>query len=123
MANKFKSKGMVILNDFGRRPNSVEEFLEETIEGSDNNTQLQENTTAPIYRSSDSQLPQITNQQYSSITDKAVLGRLHIEIRQDLVEKLLELVYQRKKDPNKRGKGATQRAIIEEALEQYFRNS
>jgi hypothetical protein len=46
--------------------------------------------------------------------------RLHVQIRQDLVDKLLNEVFSRKRDPNIRNRDASQRAIIEEALEEYF---
>jgi hypothetical protein len=51
---------------------------------------------------------------------KETLGRLHIQIRQDLIEKLLGTVFERKRNP--RNRGASQRAVIEEALENYFKN-
>jgi len=51
---------------------------------------------------------------------KENLGRLHIQIRQDLIEKLLDTVFNLKRNPNNRG--ASQRAVIEEALENYFKN-
>ena len=47
-------------------------------------------------------------------------GRLHIQIRQDLIEKLLNTVFERKRDPKNRG--ASQRMVIEEALELFFKN-
>jgi hypothetical protein len=37
-----------------------------------------------------------------------------------LVQKLLEAVFKRKRDPRFRGRDATQRFIIEDALEHYF---
>ena len=51
---------------------------------------------------------------------KENLGRLHIQIRQDLFERLLRAVFERKCDPKNRG--ASQRAVIEEALENHFDN-
>jgi hypothetical protein len=43
-------------------------------------------------------------------------------MRQDLVDKLLDAVFKRKRDPKVKNQNATQRAIIEEALENYFKN-
>jgi hypothetical protein len=48
--------------------------------------------------------------------------RIHIHIRQDLANKVLDVVVQRKKDPKYSKRGASQRAIIEEALEYYFKS-
>ena len=46
--------------------------------------------------------------------------RIHVNIRQDLSDKMLNLVYKRKKEQTTLKKDATQRAIIEEALEMFF---
>jgi hypothetical protein len=45
--------------------------------------------------------------------------RLHVEIRQDLVNRILDEVFSRKRN-RASGNEATQRAIIEEALEEFF---
>lgn len=50
------------------------------------------------------------------------LGRLHIEIRCELLQQLMQCVYKRKCDPKFKGR-STQRAVIEEALEAYFHKS
>ncbi len=46
--------------------------------------------------------------------------RVHVHIRLDLANKMLDLVYERKKRGYHKKKDASQRAIIEEALEYYF---
>ena len=131
MANKFKSKGTAILSGAGRRPNSIGDFLQDITDETRKDALLRKTSKPPLDQFSDPQLHASTDPQLlksidqgnSSNTGKAaLLGRLHIEIRQDLAERLLELVYQRKRNPNIKGKVATQRAIIEEALEQYFIN-
>ena len=49
------------------------------------------------------------------------LGRLHLQVRRDLSEKLLDAAFRRKRDPKFRGR-ASQRSVVEDALDQYFRN-
>ena len=49
------------------------------------------------------------------------LARLHLQVRRDLSEKLLEATFKRKRDPKFKGR-ASQRSVVEDALEQYFRN-
>ena len=67
-------------------------------------------------------LPKSTNVQMhmTSKVQGEELGRLHIQIRQDLIEKLLDMVFKRKSDRKVRNRNATQRAVVEEALEMYF---
>ena len=47
-------------------------------------------------------------------------ARIHIHIRQDLFNKILDLAFERKKDRTTTARGASQRAIIEEALEFFL---
>ena len=118
--DKFKNKGRAILNGKERLPGSVEEFIKDEVETSDpaattkyTNTHLQASS-------------QILSQNIKSQSqdppkpDMEPLGRLHIEIQQDLMDQLLELVFMRKRDPYIKGRAATQRGIIEEALQLYF---
>lgn len=49
------------------------------------------------------------------------LGRLHLQVRRDLSEKLLDVVFKRKRDPKFKGR-ASQRSVVEDALDRYFRN-
>ena len=48
------------------------------------------------------------------------LGRLHLQIRQDLIDRLLDEVFSRKRNPSISNRAATQRAVIEEALELFL---
>ena len=103
--DKFRSKGKNILSGQDVRPNSVEDFL---------------NDSPDVYLHKSP----FTQKQNSSNTQtrwQENLGRIHIQIRQDLAETLLKLVYKRKSDPNIKGRRATQRGIIEEALESYLK--
>jgi hypothetical protein len=118
-ANKFKSKGAAILKDSEPRPNSVGEFLNDITDGTASDSDLRKPPTTLLHNSFDQQLCPATHRHQLTVTGKES-ARLHIEIRRDLAEKLLDLVYQRKRDPTIRGKAATQRKIIEEALENYF---
>lgn len=105
--SKFRSKGSEIL---GREPpSSVESFLNNSPDSPEDHpsSHKSENTQNHKPTFVGSELP-------------AKLGRLHIEIRLDLAQQLLTLVFQRKCDPQRK-KQATQRAVIEEALEEYFR--
>ena len=54
------------------------------------------------------------------INPEEQLERLHIQIRKGLSDKLIELVYKRKRNPEISRNKSTQRAIIEESLEEYF---
>jgi hypothetical protein len=113
-AGKFKSKGSNILKGQGSMPDSMKDFLNDTQKHKSINTQLHENTNPEINNSTNEHLLQGPNYQ------KEELGRLHIQIRQDLIEKLLDTVFKRKRDRKVKNRNATQRAIIEEALETYF---
>jgi len=102
-AENFRKKGTSILKD---EPKGIGDFL---------------NDSSP--RSENSHLHIPTKAHMHKIKDKRdELGRLHIQIKQDLIDKLIETVYKRKTDPKTKKKNATQRAIIEEALKLFFDN-
>jgi len=113
-AGKFKSKGANILRGQQSGPNNMEDFLKDT--------QKRESTNPRFHKSTNEHFPRATNHQiHRTLKDrKEELGRLHIQIRQDLIEKLLDAVFKRKRDHKVENRNATQRAIIEEALEKYF---
>ena len=106
--NLFKSKAKNILKS---SPQSMKEFLEHSSENQ--------------YEKGDAQIhngakPQMLNPPAEDESPQSIV-RLHVHIRQDLANKLLELVFQRKKIRDSTKKEASQRAIIEEALEMYFK--
>ena len=102
---QFRSRGSEIL---GRTtPASVESFINDSA-----------GTHDPESHKSVNPHPHNPTKEVAESTSQ--LGRLHIEVRLDLVQQLMQCVYQRKCDPQLK-KRATQRAIIEEALEEYFR--
>ena len=119
---KFKSKGEGILRGQQPEPGSMEDFLKDT--------QYHQDTTAHLHKNTNPQKDNSTNEQFLQATNhhghqtpkeqKHKLCRLHIQIRQDLVDKLLDMVFKRKLDPKIKNRNATQRVIIEEALESYF---
>ena len=121
-AGKFRSKAASILEGQKSRPDSMEDFLKDTQKRKSTNTNLQETTNPQNHNSTNEHSPQTTNYQMhkTSIDRKEELGRLHIQIRQDLIEKLLGRVFERKRDRKIKNRSATQRAVIEEALEKYF---
>jgi phage terminase large subunit-like protein len=119
---QFKSKGANILEGHLKKPNSMMDFLE--------NTQNQESTSPHIHKSANPQKHSSTNENFLGATGYQMhktsesqsykVCRLHIQIRQDLVDKLLDMVFKRKRDPAVKMRDASQRAIVEEALEKYF---
>ena len=115
-SGKFKSKYKPVLYKKDVAPDSMEAFLKGEPAGDRTLAQTQKTASTQIHNSTDAQ-PANTRPE-----SKENLGRLHIQIRQDLIEKLLESVYQRKRDSMVKNRDATQRAIIEEALEKYFQN-
>ena len=100
-AEKFKHKGENILKNL---PTGIKDFLY--------NSPLKDENTHPH----NSTKPQIS----ISKEEKEDLGRLHIQIRQNLIDKIVATVFKRKSNPKIIKRNATQRAVIEEALEMYF---
>jgi hypothetical protein len=121
-ANKFKSKAEKILRREESGFNSMQDFLKNTQLRKSTITDLPNNTNAQIQNLTNAHLPKSTNIQMHMTSKVQVeeLGRLHIQIRQDLIEKLLDTVFKRKRDRKVKNRKATQRAVIEEALEMYF---
>jgi len=99
-ADKFKTKGASIL----KGPTNIRNFINDSSEHKEN-AQIHKNTFPQLHK---------TPAQHSK------LGRLHLQIRQDLIDKLIDTVFKRKRDPNIDNRDATQRAVIEDALESYF---
>jgi hypothetical protein len=120
--DKFKIEGKAILNGKKPLPNSVKDFIRDA-DGSHGESAARDkstNTHLQVSREPQSPKPTKGQNQDLSTQDAEPLGRLHIEIRQDLMDQFLGLVYQRKRDPYIKGRAATQRGIIEEALQHYF---
>ena len=101
----FRAKGADILKD---GVSGIGDFLRDSLSRRENQ-QLHKPT-----------MPQMHAEPDKTFTHEA-LGRLHLQVRRDLSEKLLEAAFKRKRDPRFKGR-ASQRSVVEDALEQYFRN-
>ena len=120
--DKFKNKGRAILNGKESLPNSVKDFIKDASGFPGHGEGRSKDANTHLHVPMKPQSPKTVESQNLEPPkpDMEPLGRLHIEIRQDLMDQLLELVFQRKRDPNIKGRAATQRGIIEEALQYYF---
>ena len=131
---KFKSKGISILKGSSAGPKSMTEFLAhpEEIDTLDHrrkvaDVQKHNGTPAQKHNFRQSGQPRIPEDS-SSITnqledlDHNEITRIHVHIRKDLADKLVEAVFYRKRDRSCQRKDATQRVIIEQALETWFEN-
>jgi len=101
----FRAKGADILKD---RVSGISDFLGDPLSRREN-PQLHKPT-----------MPQMHAEPDKTFTHEA-LGRLHLQVRRDLSEKLLDAAFKRKRDPKFKGR-ASQRAVVEDALDRYFRN-
>ena len=117
-AEKFRSKGSDILKN---KPSGITDFLNDTPPHNEN-TQIHKPT---ITQNGDmaTELFQNNIDDKSPGIKKEALGRLHLQIRQDLIEKLLDAVFKRKRTKKLKSRGASQRAVIEDALEYYFKRN
>ena len=133
---KFKSKGSHILKAQKSGPSSMNEFLEDIPEKT---PQLQEDSVAQLHKTTDPQNHNFTSAQNrndiktqtsfdenkESATknlEPEAVERIHVQIRKDLADKLIEMVYERKREGKLAKRKASQRQIIEQALEEYFAN-
>ena len=130
---KFKSKGSKILKAQKAGPNSMNEFLEDNPAKI---AQIQKSSVTQLCKTPDPQnhnftraqnrndtKPQIPDEnQYSASKnmEPEVVERIHVQIRKDLADKLIEMVYARKREGTLAKRKASQRQIIEQALEEYF---
>ena len=112
-AERFKSKGAIIL----KGPHSMEDFLKDSTI-----TQIHKTTIPQKHQSTDGYNNKALNTKTTGPPVQENLGRLHIQIRQGLIDQLLDTVFKRKRDPKVNNRTASQRAIVEEALENYFIN-
>lgn len=118
---KFRSKGEEILKTHPPAPNSIHTFL------------TKDKPATQPHKSPLAHQPNCTNTHFPkrvrdsgendinpSTPASEPLVRLHVQIRQDLADRLLERVFQLKRHSGRPKKAASQRAIIEAALEAYF---
>lgn len=116
--SKFRLKGRDILKTHPPAPNSIHTFLSKDKAATDTDHNHPQPATQP-HKSPLAHQPNCTNTHFSPETSDSLV-RLHVQIRQDLADRLLERVFQLKRRPGRQKKAATQRAIIEAALEAYF---
>ena len=101
----FRAKGVDILKD---HVSGISDFLGDTLSRRENR-QLHKPAILQMHTELD-----------KTFTPEAPC-RLHLQVRRDLSEKLLDAVFKRKRDPRFKGR-ASQRSVVEDALDQYFRN-
>ena len=125
---RFKSRGAKILRSRSSGPLSMKEFLEYPGKGNAaEQSQISEETQNHRSTPAQGHAATISNEkapeQLSVTTNPSIAVRLHVQIRKDLADKLIEAVYLRKRDSPHKKNAATQRIIIEEALEHYFQEN
>ena len=111
----------------------MDEFLEDKPAKT---AQIQKGSIAQLCKNTDPQNHNLTNVQNrndaitqissenkdsetKNVKPEAV-ERIHVQIRKDLADKLIEMVYSRKREGKLAKRKASQRHIIEQALEEYF---
>jgi hypothetical protein len=118
--DKFRAKGHSILEG---SPYSMKDFIEDK----PRNAQTHKDTSAQMHKTAAPQNYSGANTQAhkgpispndSSGTTEDAVERIHVQIRKDLADRLIQMVYTRKLSEKK----ASQRGIIEQALEEYFHN-
>ena len=105
--NSFKDKATAMIKS---SPQSMRDLLENNSKSSISNTDGQ------IHKNPSNEM----HNQRKEDEESVKFARFHVHIRQDLADKVFEEVFERKKNKDKIKKEASQRAIIEEALELYF---
>lgn len=123
---RFKAKGSDILK---ATPASVAEFLDDNTGAIDlkklkkENVEKQDCTIGQNHKTGISQLSnEASRLECHKQNAKEDLERLHVQIRKDLADRLIETVFKMKRDRSlKKGK-ASQRLIVEQALEEYFKS-
>ena len=114
-AEGLRAKGANILKD---RSINMSDFLG-VLPPPSENPQLHRSTKTQMHKTS--MISEVTKRfDHASNIRSEGLGRLHVEIRQELIDKLLNEVFQRKRNPMNKGREATKRSVIEDALEDYF---
>ena len=114
---KFISKAESILKGQFLQPQTMDEFITGSAVETDESP---EREVSQLHKSAFTQKHIATSPQGQN-PGSVQTERLHVHIRRHLADKLLEAVIARKRDPKHKRKDASQRAIIEEAMEEYFR--
>ena len=131
---KFKSKGASILKARRLSPESMTEFLKEPtirppagLSSVYPDAQNHKNVIAQEHIPAKATIRKVnadikSEKFESNRPTSEKFERLHVHIRKDLADELLEMVFKRKCDRKMKKHQATQRVTIEEALEEYFSN-
>jgi hypothetical protein len=116
--DKFTEKGHSILKGSAY---SMRDFIEDKPSKGQmhKDTSAQRHSTAKpqIHSEAKPQMCKVTNEQNckpEALVD--AVERIHVQIRKDLADRLIQMVYSRKLSK----KRASQRSIIEQALEEFF---
>ena len=115
---KFTSVGESILKGQQSGPGNMEEFLKDSKEKATRKGTGPEDPSTK--REPQMHKNTFTQKPKSPFPQSHECERLHVQIRKDLADKIIEMAFRRKRDSKGRRKKATQRAIIEEALEEFF---
>lgn len=108
-SNLFKDKASAIIQS---SPQSMKALLE------DDSQNISQKQNGQIHKD---QSVEMSIREKKDDGKPVKVTRFHVHIRQDLADKVFEAVFERKKNKSKIKKEASQRAIIEEALEMYFK--
>jgi hypothetical protein len=98
---------------------------------------MQKTSATQLCKTTDPQKHNLTSVQYrkdtktqissdenkNSVTENIepeAVERIHVQIRKDLADQLIEMVYARKREGKVKKREASQRYIIEQALKEYF---
>jgi hypothetical protein len=130
LKSKFRSRGTDILGSGKNGPKNMQEFLTNEVD-TRKEVNEDEGKIRPEIRDGDRHKNTFTQNHRAASRETCVSGgqprhpsilteRLHVQIRKDLSDKLIELVLIRKRDPSLKRRDATQRLIIEDALTEYF---
>ena len=125
-ANKFRLKGEDILKKETAKPQSINSFLNDQNEvqvpadaQTHNDSSAQVHNTAKPQKHSDAEAQMRKDTIAQNCKPEAhmdAVERIHVQIRKDLADRLIQMVYSRKLSK----KRASQRGIIEQALEEFF---
>ena len=116
--DKFKKKGHSILKGSAY---SMKDFIEDTPSKTQthNDASAQVHNAAKPQKHSDAEAQMCKDtiaQNCKSGSSMDAVERIHVQIRKDLANRLIQLVYSRKLSK----KRASQRSVIEQALEEFF---
>jgi hypothetical protein len=117
-AKEFRVKGEDILKKEIAAPKSINDFLNSEIDTL-SSAFTQKNKIPNAHRCNGTK-PQLQKRslkhQPGVVAPEVAVERIHVQVRKDLADKLIHLVYLRKLS----NKAVSQRSIIEQALEEYF---